>query len=120
EMEYEFNPDENGNGYLDIVEITTVDGGEVPNPDFENQYFSLDELLALEAAYSELMNPWVREITDLSLTPGSETEDGEPLVSTGNGLWFTLGDTVQLDAEGMELEVTYNPSRNLRLSMNVT
>ncbi|MDQ8179574.1 TonB-dependent receptor plug domain-containing protein [Pelagicoccus sp. SDUM812005] len=120
EMEYEFNPDENGNGYLDIVEFMTVDDVEVPNPNFESQYFSLDELLALEAGYSELMNPWVREVTDLSLIPGSETEDGEPDVNSGNGLWFTLGDTVQLDAKGMELELTYNPSRNLRLSMNVT
>lgn len=119
ELEFDFNPDVNGNGYLDTVEMMTVDGVEVPNPDFASQYFSLGELLALEAGYSDLMNPWVRETTELSLTPGSETADGEPDVSTGNGLWFTLGDTVQLDAEGMEFEVTYNPNKNLRLSMNV-
>ncbi len=108
------DPDLDDNGYLDSIEV----GGD--NYVEGASYMSLTDFLALEAAYSDVMNPWVRETADLVLIPGSETEDGNPISTSGNGLWFTLGDTVELEAEGTELELTYNPSNKLRLSINIT
>lgn len=104
----EFDPDMDDNGLLDELE---GDG---------NSYMTLAELAQLEQAYSDLVNPWVRETADLVLISGAETESGNPISTSGNGLWFTLGDTVTLKAEGVEFELTYNPTRNLRLSMNIT
>ncbi|MDG2256645.1 MAG: hypothetical protein P8L49_17015 [Opitutaceae bacterium] len=106
------DPDLNMNGYLDSV--------EEGNPDFAQHYLSLADITALEQGFAELVNPWARETADLVLTSGADTASGDPESGVGNGLWFTLGDTVDLQAKGMEFELTYNPSRNLRLSANIT
>ena len=106
------NPDLNGNGYLDSIEAA--------DPNFTQNYLALSDLAALEQGFSDLVNPWARDTADLVLTSGADTATGDPVSSVGNGLWFTLGDTVDLEAEGVEFELTYNPNRNFRLSANVT
>lgn len=106
------NPDLNGNGYLDSIEAA--------DPNFAQNYLALSDLAALEKGFEGLLNPWARDTADLVLTSGADTPSGDPVTSVGNGLWFTLGDTVDLEAEGMEFELTYNPNRNFRLSANLT
>jgi hypothetical protein len=109
-----YDPDLDNNGFLDRLEVGGADyvAGDT--------YMSLADFLIVEQAYSDLVNPWVRETGGLELISGADTADGEPQVTSGNGLWFTLGDTVDLTAEGVEFELTFNPTRNLRLSANVT
>jgi outer membrane receptor protein involved in Fe transport len=106
------DPDLNKNGYLDSVEAA--------DPNFELNYLSLADLTTLESGFDQLVNPWAAETGGLTLTSGANTADGEPVTAQGNGLFFTLSDTVDLEAEGMEFELTYNPTQNLRLSANVT
>ena len=106
------DPDLNKNGYLDSVEAA--------DPNFEQNYLSLAELAILDSGFAQLVNPWAAETGGLILTSGADTADGETVTVQGNGLFFTLSDTVDLEAEGMEFELIYNPTRNLRLSANVT
>ncbi len=106
------DPDLNRNGYLDSVEAV--------DSNFAQNYLSLTDLTTLEQGFADLLNPWARATSDLVLTSGADTASGDPESSVGNGLWFTLGDTVDLVAKGVEFELTYNPNRNFRLSANLT
>lgn len=106
------DPDLNKNGYLDSVEAA--------DPNFAQNYLALADLAALDAGFAALVNPWAADTADLILTSGADTASGDPVTAVGNGLWFTLSDTVDLEAEGVEFELTYNPTRNFRMSANVT
>ncbi|MBC9867046.1 MAG: TonB-dependent receptor plug domain-containing protein [Opitutae bacterium] len=109
------DPDVDDNGFLDEIEPggeSYVEGAE---------YMPLADFITLFNAYDEFYNPWARETAEHMWTPGTipgSNEDAQ--FSASSGLSEVLTDTVDLDAQGWELELTYNPSRNLRLSMNVT
>lgn len=109
----EFNPDANGNGYHDSVEPAADDTTTVWNPD---DYVSLPELIEIEQFYSELVNPFLRDITNLTLVEA--TADSAATHSASNGFDSTLSDTVTLAAEGYEFELTFNPNKNFRLMAN--
>ncbi len=108
------NPDANGNGFLDEIEpggIAYVPGAE---------YMSLADFITIFNAYDAYYNPWARETAEHEWTPGTiPGSNDDAQFSANSGLSEVLTDTVDLDAQGWELELTYNPTRNLRLSFNV-
>lgn len=103
-----FDPDLDDNGLLDEFEGL----GKV--------YPTLAEVLVLEERYREILTPFAEETADLVLISGADSPTGNPVTSNSVGLWNVLTDTADLSAEGYEFELTYNPTRSLRLALNVT
>lgn len=93
--------DADGNGILDSRD---ADGRE---------YVSLPELRQVHAVYDSLMFPYLREVNNV------EFNENTGRVSQGNGAFFTLADTADVKAEGLEIEAIYNPSRALRLGLTI-
>lgn len=109
------DPDVDNNGFLDEIEL----GGESYAAGAE--YMPLADFITLFNAYDAFYNPWARETAEHSFTPGTiPGSNDDAQFSASSGLSETLTDTVDLDAQGWELELTYNPTRNLRLSFNAT
>lgn len=116
------DPDVDDNGFLDEI--------EAPDPAFPTkgesyvegaEYMPLADFITLFNAYDAFYNPWARETAEHMWTPGTiPGSNSDAQFSASSGLSETLTDTVELDAEGWEFELTFNPSRNLRLSFNVT
>lgn len=116
------DPDVDDNGFLDEI--------EAPDPAFPSkgesyvegaEYMPLADFITLFNAYDEFYNPWARETAEHMWTPGTiPGSNADAQFSASSGLSEVLTDTVDLDAEGWEFELTYNPTRNFRLSFNVT
>ena len=107
------DPDKNKNLILDRLEPGGADyvaGAE---------YMPLDQFIKLFNAFDAFYTPWARETAELLTIPGtiSGSNDGA-VAQSGSGLSETITDTVDLVAKGYEIEVTYNPTRNLRLMVN--
>jgi len=103
------DPDMNKNGYLDEVE---------DDPDFMDNYMSLDDFNTFMAEYDKVWSDFILEqvqFTTFPKTPTSEARVTTVQVTTG-----VLSDTSNLKAEGYELELTANPTRNLRLAFNAS
>lgn len=108
------DPDANNNGFLDEIEP----GGSAYVAGAE--YMPLADFITLFNAYDVFYNDWARETAEHMWTPGTiPGSNDDAQFSASSGLSETLTDTVDLDARGWEVEVTYNPTRNLRLSMNL-
>ncbi|WP_309005161.1 TonB-dependent receptor plug domain-containing protein [Pelagicoccus sp. SDUM812005] len=104
--------DANKNGYVDSIEpggAAYVEGAE---------YMSLAQLNQFYDAYAPLWNDWVSEQLQFVFTPKSDTTVGS--YSSVQFPSNVLSDTVDLNAKGYELELTYNPSRKLRLAFNAS
>lgn len=104
------DPDRNKNGFLDSHEA----GG--PNFVPGAQYMSLADYRKVYDAWDKYWNAFAREKAEMLLTP--KTATAPAAAQSGGGLSSVLTDTVDLVAEGYEFELTYNPTRNLRLSFN--
>lgn len=104
------DPDRNKNGFLDNYEA----GG--PNFVPGAQYMSLADYRKVYEAWDKYWNAFAREKAEMILTP--KTETAPAAAQSGGGLSSVLTDTVDLVAEGYEFELTYNPTRDLRLSFN--
>lgn len=108
------DPDKNRNGILDRVEpggAEFVAGAT---------YMPLDQFIKLFQQFDAYYNPWARTTAESVLVPGTVSgSNAEAVASSGSGLSETLTDTVDLVAKGIEFELTYNPTPNLRFSFNV-
>ncbi|NDV62071.1 hypothetical protein G0Q06_06400 [Puniceicoccales bacterium CK1056] len=93
--------DANGNGIRDGLEATG------------NNYLSLSELRQVYEVYASLMSPYLIETNDVQFNEATGA------VSQGNGAYFTLADTADVEAKGMEVEIVYNPSRQFRVGMTL-
>lgn len=107
------DPDRNRNGILDRVEpggAEHVAGAT---------YMPLDQFIKFFNKFDAYYNPWARTTAESVLIPGTVSGSNEGAVaSSGSGLSETLTDTVDLVAKGVEFELTYNPTPNLRFSFN--
>lgn len=109
------DPDLNKNLILDRLEAGGADyvAGA--------KYMPLDQFISLFNAFDAFYTPWARETAEFIGIPGTVSGSNDNAVAqSGSGLSETLTDTVDLVAEGYEFELTYNPSKNLRLMLNVT
>lgn len=104
------DPDRNKNGILDIVEP----GGARFVPGAE--YMTLRDFNTLYKQWDTYWNAFARARAELNLIPRTATSPAD--ANSGGGLSLVLTDTNDLVAEGYEFELTYNPTRNLRLSFN--
>ena len=104
------DPDKNKNGFLDIVEP----GGAKFVPGAE--YMTLKDFNTLYKQWDTYWNAFARARAEMTLIPRTATAAAD--ASSGGGLSLVLTDTNDLTAEGYEFELTYNPTRNLRLSFN--
>jgi hypothetical protein len=108
------DPDVNKNGFLDEIEP----GGALYVPGA--RYQPLSEFITIFNAYDAFYNDWARTTAEHVFVPGTIPGSFVGAIATANsGLSEVLTDTVDLNAKGWELELTYNPTDNLRLSMNV-
>jgi hypothetical protein len=106
------DPDLNKNGILDAYEP----GGASYVPGA--QYMTLGQLGQFYDAYKALWNDWVSGQLQYVFTPKTATSEG-----TYSSVQFpsnVLSDTVDLLAKGYEIEVTCNPTENLRFAFNAT
>ena len=103
------DPDMNKNGYLDEVE---------EDPNFMDNYMSLDDFNTFMAAYEEVWSDFVLDQMRFVFNPKTATT--EALVSTAQITTGVLSDTSDLLAEGYEVEVTANPTRNLRFAFSAS
>ena len=104
------DPDKNKNGFLDVIEpggARYVAGAE---------YMSLADFNKLFKQWDNYWNAFARARAELNLIP--KTPNSPADYNSGGGLSLVLSDTTDLAAEGYEFELTYNPTRNLRLSFN--
>ena len=104
------DPDKNKNGFLDVIEpggAQYVAGAE---------YMSLADFNKLFKQWDNYWNPFARTRAELNLIPKTATSPAA--YNSGGGLSLVLSDTTDLAAEGYEFELTYNPTRNWRLSFN--
>lgn len=85
-----------------------------------NNPLSLSQLHAVNAAWDKLTTPFMREATRFSWMPSSAPGAEDSELSFGNDMYFILKDTVDLEAKGKELEITYNPTPNWRIAFNAT
>lgn len=108
------DPDKNRNGILDKVE---PGGAEyVPGA----TYMPLDQFTKIFNQYDAFYNAWAKKTAESVLIPGTVSgSNADAVASSGSGLSEVLTDTVDLVAKGIEFELTYNPTPNLRFSFNV-
>ena len=108
------DPDKNKNGILDKVEpggAEYVAGAT---------YMPLDQFIKLFTQFDAFYNAWARKTAESVLIPGTVSgSNADAVASSGSGLSETLSDTVDLVAKGIEFELTFNPTQNLRFSFNV-
>jgi hypothetical protein len=104
------DPDANRNGFLDTIEPGGADyvAG--------NEYIFLADFTTVFNAWDNWWNDYARATAEMTFTPKTALEGAS--YTSAQGLSAVLSDTVDLVAEGYEFELTYNPSRNLRLSFN--
>jgi hypothetical protein len=108
------DPDRNKNGILDVVEP----GGA--NYIAGAKYMPLDQFIKLFDQLGAHYNDWARKTAESVLIPGTISgNNSDAVANSGPGLSSTLTDTVDLEAKGYELELIYNPTKNLRFSLNL-
>lgn len=100
--------DANSNGYLDSIEDEA--GAYMDN------YASLPQFTEVFNNLDAFWTDFAQEAANFNPSPA--TADNDATFSSDSGLSTLLTDTVDLDAEGYELELTWNPTRQLRLSLN--
>lgn len=92
--------DANGNGIFDDLE---GNGSSYP---------TLAQIRVIRDAYAEQMTPFLRDVNDFTFNQTTGRYD------TGNGAFFTVGDTADVSAEGTEVEIIYNPTPTWRIAFN--
>lgn len=103
------DPDMNKNGYLDEVET---------DPNFMDNYMSLADFNTFMNKFEGTWSDFALEQMNFVFNPKTATEEARVTttqISTG-----VLSDTSDLKAEGYEIELTLNPTRNLRLAINAS
>ena len=103
------DPDMNKNGYLDEVE---------DDPDFMNNFMSLDDFNTFMTEYEGVWTDFALDQMNFVFNPKTATDEAR--VTTTQVTTGVLSDTSSLKAEGYEIEVTANPTRNLRLAFNAS
>ncbi len=105
------DPDMNKNGYLDEVE-------DADPENFMDNYMSLDDFNTFMAEYEAVWTDFALDQMNFVFHPKTATEEAR--VTTTQITTGVLSDTSDLKAEGYELEVTANPTKNLRLAFNAS
>lgn len=103
------DPDMNKNGYLDTVE---------EDPNFMENYMSLADFNTFMTEYEGAWTDFATDQMNFVFTPKTATDEAR--VTTTQITTGVLSDTSDLTAEGYEIELTANPTRNLRLAFNAS
>lgn len=115
--------DVDDNGFLDRIEAIDPRTG-LPGTEYEegDRYLNLDQLTKYYEGFENFVSPWARERAPLELiSPGTVSGDNSDAVTNwGQGLQTALSETTDLVAEGYEFELTYNPTSNMRIALNIT
>lgn len=105
------DPDLNKNGYLDEVEAADPEN-------FMANYMSLDDFNTFMSELDGVYSPFVLDEVNWVANPKTATDVA--MASVTQITTGVLSDTSDLSAEGFELELTANPTRNLRLAFNAS
>jgi len=103
------DPDMNKNGYLDEVE---------DDPNFMDNYMSLADFNTFMAEYEGAWTDFALDQMNFVFNPKTATDEAQ--VTTTQITTGVLSDTSDLTAKGYEIELTANPTRNLRLAFNAS
>ncbi len=93
-----------------IVDTNNLAGGR--------QYLTLQQFNALYDAYDSWWSPWVKETENWEKTTGSEDYTVDSTFTSNPGAKDLLADTADRVSTGNELTLTWNPTRELRLSVS--
>ena len=103
------DPDMNKNGYLDEVE---------EDPNFMDNFMSLDDFNTFMTEYEGAWADFALDQMNFVFSPKTATDEAR--VTTTQITTGVLSDTSDLTAEGYEIELTANPTKNLRLAFNAS
>ncbi len=98
-----------------------LDGDGVIDDYASSNPLSLDQLHQLYNAWNnDMVTPFMKEITNWEYTPSSEPGANDDSYIMGSDMYYILKDTLDLEAEGKEIELTFNPTKDWRIAVNAT
>ncbi|MDA7916759.1 TonB-dependent receptor plug domain-containing protein [Opitutaceae bacterium] len=83
-----------------------------------NEFLTLAEYTAIWNAYDNFWTPFVKETESWEVSAGDEAAGIDPSFTRNVILRDIIADTADRKAEGTELTLTWNPSRQLRISVS--
>ncbi|MDQ8183315.1 hypothetical protein [Pelagicoccus sp. SDUM812005] len=120
DMDGQFDDPTVDDGLNDDGEPEGIAGDGIIDSKQGNNPMSLAQLHQLHAAWGELVTPFMKEVTRYSYTPSSAPGESDDSWVLGSDLYYVLKDTIDLEAEGKEIELTFNPTKNWRIAFNAT